>query len=143
MRGRIEAVLDYASANGMREGDNPARHPLPPCRNAPRFWKVKHHAAMPFAQVANFIAALRQREGVAARGLEFLILTAARIGEVFGATWAEIDFTAKVWTVPASRMKAAREHRVPLCDRAIEYCERCRVKTATRTASSARGRALV
>ena len=120
MRGRIEAVLDYASANGMREGDNPARHIVTSLPKRAKIRKVKHHAAMPFAQVANFIAALRQREGVAARGLEFLILTAARIGEVFGATWAEIDFTAKVWTVPASRMKAAREHRVPLCDRAIE-----------------------
>jgi integrase len=121
LRGRIERVLDAATAKGQRTGDNPARwrgnlqHWLPDRARLSR----GHHAAMPYQDVPAFVARLRGREAVTALALEFLILTAARSGEVREATWAEIDLTAKVWTVPASRMKARREHRVPLSDRAV------------------------
>lgn len=122
LRGRIERVLDAARAKGHRSGENPARwrghldHLLPQRQKLTR----GHHAAMPYAEVSAFVASLRARDAVAAHALEFLILTAARSGEVLGATWAEIDLKAKVWTVPAARMKAGREHRVPLGVRALE-----------------------
>jgi integrase len=117
VRGRIEAVLDWATARGYRQGENPARwkghlENLLPQKS--KVARVEHHAALPYGDLATFIAALRQEDGVAARALEFAILTAARTGEVIGATWAEIDLEARVWAVPAERMKAAREHRVPL-----------------------------
>jgi integrase len=80
---------------------------------------VKHHQALPYAELPAFVAELRQKEGVSARALEFCILTAARTGEVIGATWPEIDLKAGAWTIPASRMKGGREHRVPLSKRAI------------------------
>ena len=122
VRGRIERVLDAAKAKGFRSGENPARwrghldHLLPKRQKLTR----GHHAALPFAEVADFVARLREREGMAALALEFVILTAGRSGEVRGATWGEIDLKAKVWTVPAERMKAQREHRVPLSARAVE-----------------------
>ena len=122
VRGRIEAVLDAATVRGYREGPNPAQwkgnlaHILP-ARAKVR--KVAHHAALPFDEMPAFLAALRSRQGMAARALEFAILTAARTGEVLGARWGEIDLTAEVWTVPAERMKAGREHRVPLSDAAL------------------------
>jgi integrase len=125
LRGRIERVLDAAKAQGHRAGENPARwrghldHLLPKRQKLTR----GHHAAMPYDEVAAFIASLRSREAVSAHGLEFLILTAARSGEVLGATWEEIDLKEKVWTVPASRMKAGREHRVPLGVRALEILD--------------------
>lgn len=128
LRGRIERVLDAAKAKGFREGENPARwrghldHLLPKRQKLTR----GHHAALPFADVPTFIADLRARNATAALALEFLILTAARSGEVRGATWAEIDTNAKVWTVPASRMKAAREHRVPLSTSALAVLEKVR-----------------
>ena len=122
VRGRIEAVLDFARVSGWREGENPAAwtgnlaHALP----APgTFTHVKHHAALPFADVPEFMEQLRDREAIAARALEFTILTAARTGEVIHAQWCEFDLKTKVWTIPASRMKARREHRVPLSDRAV------------------------
>jgi integrase len=117
VRGRIESVLDYATAREWRSGENPARwrghlaNLLPPrSKVAP----VEHHAALPWAQIGAFLPALRAQAGIAARALEFTILTAARSGEALGARWGEIDLLAKVWTVPADRMKAHREHRVPL-----------------------------
>lgn len=122
LRGRIEVVLDYAKAHGYRQGENPARwrgnldHLLPTISKASR---VTHLAALPFAQVGEFMTRLRQRSGTAARALEFAILTAARTGEVIGARWTEIDFHQRVWTVPAERMKTAKEHRVPLSTAAI------------------------
>jgi integrase len=125
VRGRIERVLDAAKAKGHRSGENPARwrghldHLLPKRQKLSR----GHHAALPYEQLPDFMGALRGREAVAASALEFLILTAARTGEVLGATWAEIDLKAKVWTVPAGRMKAGREHRVPLSVRAIKVLE--------------------
>ena len=122
VRGRIERVLDAAKAKGFRSGENPARwrghldHLLPKRQKLTR----GHHAALPFGEVADFVARLREREGMAALALEFVILTAGRSGEVRGATWGEIDLKAKVWTVPAERMKAQREHRVPLSARGLE-----------------------
>jgi integrase len=121
LRGRIERVLDAARAAGHRTGENPARwrghldHLLAKRQKLSR----GHHAAMPYDEVPAFVVGLRERPATAARALEFCILTAARSGEALAARWDEIDFDAKVWTVPAGRMKAAREHRVPLSDRAI------------------------
>ncbi|MDU9002402.1 tyrosine-type recombinase/integrase [Sedimentitalea todarodis] len=122
VRQRIEAVIDYASALGIRSGDNPARwrghldHLLPKPK---KVRAVKHHPALPHAEIAEFMTDLAQREGVAARALAFTILTAARSGETRGMTWGEVDLEAKVWTIPAGRMKAAKEHRVPLTDAAL------------------------
>jgi integrase len=125
-RGRIEAVLDWATVRGYRAGDNPARwkgyiENVLPSRGA--IQKRNHHAALPFDDLPEFMVALRQREGIAARALEFTILTAARTGEVIGATWDEIDLKAKVWKVPAGRIKGGREHRVPLSSAALELLE--------------------
>jgi integrase len=117
IRGRIEAVLDWAKVHDMRSGENPARwrgglqHALPA---RPRSSLVKHHAALPYGEIAEVMAALRAEAGTAARCLEFTILTAARTSEAIGAKWSEIDFATATWKVPASRIKAAREHRVPL-----------------------------
>ena len=122
LRGRIERVLDWAKARGYVAGDNPARwrgH-LDKLLPAPRkVQKVAHHAALPYAQMSGFVRALRAQTGISAPALEFTILTAARTGEVTGAQWDELDLAAKVWTVPADRMKARREHRVPLSDTAL------------------------
>jgi integrase len=123
VRGRIEAVLDWATVRGYRTGDNPARwngHLSEVLPGRASIQKPRHHAALPFAELPAFLAELRQREGVAARALEFLILTAARTGELIGAAWDEVDLTANVWTIPGSRMKAGKEHRVPLSDRALQ-----------------------
>jgi integrase len=123
VRGRIESVLDWAKARGYREGENPARwrghlDKLLPNRRKVR--RVRNDPAMPSAQLPAFMAELRGRSSVSARALEFAILTAARTGEVIGARWPEIDLQAGVWTVPATRMKAGKEHRVPLSARAVE-----------------------
>lgn len=121
VRGRIEKVLDAAKAKGFRDGENPARwrghldHLLPKPSKLAR----GHHAAMPYEDVGAFLGKLRDRQATAALALEFCILTAARSGEVLGARWSEIDLDKKIWAVPASRMKAGREHRVPLSARAI------------------------
>jgi integrase len=120
LRGRIEKVLDAAKAKGFREGENPARwrgH-LDHLLARPSKLARGHHAAMPYDEVAAFVADLRGREGIAARALELCILTAARSGEILGMRWDEIDLNKKIWTVPAHRMKAGREHRVPLSQRA-------------------------
>jgi integrase len=121
VRGRIEKVLDAAKAKGFRDGENPARwrghldHLLPRRSKLAR----PHHPAMPYEVAPEFIRNLREREGTAALALEFCILTAARSGEVLGLRWSEIDFDRAVWTVPPARMKAGREHRVPLSGRAV------------------------
>ena len=122
LRGRIERVLDAAKAKGYRTGENPARWRGHLDLVLPKRQKLTrgHHAAMPFNEVPDFLARLRDMDGIAARALEFLILTATRTGEVIGARWDEINFLEKVWTVPAARMKAGREHRVPLTQRAVE-----------------------
>jgi integrase len=120
LRGRIEAVLDAAKAEGLRQGENPAawkgnlQHSLPKRQKLQR----GHHPAMAYEQVPAFLQRLQQRDATAARALEFLILTAARSGEVLGARWGEFSLERAVWTVPAARMKAGREHRVPLSRRA-------------------------
>ena len=122
VRGRIEAVLSYATARGWRRGENPARWRGHLDRLLPRRSKVarvEHHAALPWQQMAGFMSSLRKTGGTAARALEFKILTACRRGEVFGARWSEIDLEAAVWVVPANRMKAGREHRVPLSSAAL------------------------
>jgi integrase len=129
LRGRIEAVLDWATVRGYRVGDNPAR------------WKgnlelagltkrpdVENHAALPYSEIPAFMVALREQEGIAARALEFAILTAARTSEVIGAPWDEIE--GDVWTVPKGRMKGGREHRVPLSTRALAVLEDMKGKGA-------------
>ncbi|WMS44498.1 tyrosine-type recombinase/integrase [Acuticoccus sp. MNP-M23] len=121
LRGRVERVLDFARARGWREGINPAiwRGHLSAILPAAGKLKRGHHGAMPYADVPAFMTALAQRHGTAARALAFTVLTAARSGEVRGATWAEIDLDHATWTIPASRMKAGREHRVPLSPAAL------------------------
>ncbi len=128
LRGRIEAVLDAARARGLVPHDqaNPARWKGHLDKLLPKRQKLYrgHHKALPYSDVPAFVASLREREAVAALALEFTILTATRSGEVLGARWSEIDLGAKVWTVPAARMKAGRDHRVPLSDRAMAILER-------------------
>jgi integrase len=116
VRGRIEKILDAAKARGFRIGENPARWRGHLDHLLPRQSKLArgHHAAMPYEDVAAFIALLRKREASAALALELCILTAARSGEILGMQWSEIDLDKRIWTVPANRMKAGREHRVPL-----------------------------
>lgn len=122
VRGRVEQILDWARVRGYRAGDNPARwkghldHLLP---SKSKIAPVKHHAAMPFAEVPDFICELRKQTGIAARALEFTILTAARTSEVIGAKRDEIDKAARMWIIPPERMKGRREHRVPLSDTAM------------------------
>jgi integrase len=127
LRGRIEAVLDWATARGHRHGDNPARwrghlNKLLPARR--KLAKVKHHPAMPYRDLPSFMAELRQRTSVSGRALEFAILTAGRTGEVIGARWSEIDLGDQVWTIPADRMKAGKAHRVPLAHAAVDLLSR-------------------
>jgi integrase len=122
VRQRIEKILDFAKTCGYRDGENPARwrgHLDNVLATLSRVRKVEHLAALPYAELPAFLANLRAREAVSARALEFLVLTAARTGEVIGAQWNEIDLFDKTWTVPAGRMKAHREHRVPLSPRAV------------------------
>jgi integrase len=126
VRGRIESILDWATARGYREGENPARwrghlENLLPRKSKVR--RVEHHPALPYAELGIFMADLRQQNGIAARALEFTILTAARTGEVIGARWDEINFTEKLWVVPSARMKAGQEHRVPLPPAALAILE--------------------
>lgn len=122
VRGRIEAVLDAAKAKGLRTGENPARWKGHLALTLPKRQKLQrgHHAALPYADLPAFLRRLRLVRGMSSFALEFAILTAARSGEVRGARWSEIDTARAVWTVPAARMKAGREHRVPLSPRAIE-----------------------
>lgn len=122
LRGRLEVILDWATTRGYRSGLNPARWRghldtvLPAARSVA---KAGHHSALPFPEVGAFMAALREQPGLSARALEFTILTASRSGEVRGASWKEFDRAARMWTVPADRMKAGREHRVPLSAEAL------------------------
>ena len=129
LRGRIECVLDWAKTREHRQGENPARwrghiENLLPARSKVR--KVEHHPALPYAKVKTFVKALRRQEGTAALAFEFLILTGGRTSEVVGARWNEIDVKKAVWTIPASRIKAGREHRVPLSARALEILTKMR-----------------
>lgn len=127
LRGRIERILAWAATRGYRAADNPARwrghldHLLPA---ASRVRKVKHHAALPYGALPEFMASLRCHDSIAAAALEFTILTAVRAGEALGARWDEIDMAGRVWTIPAERIKSSREHRVPLSDAATAVLER-------------------
>ena len=122
VRQRIETVLDWCKARGYCKGDNPARlkgalgELLP---KSQKIKKVEHHAAIPYRQINEFVTALRKEGGSSPLALEFMLLTAARTGEVVAAKWDEVDFDSQVWTVPASRMKAGKEHRIPLSARAV------------------------
>jgi integrase len=126
VRGRIESVLDWATARGYRQGENPARWRGHLENLLPKISKVRrieHHAALPYIEIGSFMVELGQQENVAARALELAILTAARTGEVIGAKWDEIDLGERLWTVPAERMKAGKEHRVPLSNAALAVLE--------------------
>lgn len=126
LRGRIESVLGWATVRGYRSGDNPAQWKnhldtqLPP---RSKVAKVKHHPALPHNEIGAFVASLHAQAGIAARALEFTILTSARTNEVIGATWPEFDLEAGVWTIPAERMKAKKEHRVPLSARTVDLAK--------------------
>ena len=129
VRGRIEAVLGWATGHHDRKGDNPARwqglleHALPA---KAKVAKTKHHAALPHAEIAAFMAKLRQDTSAAAKCLEFIVPTAARLGEATGAMWSALDFANRTWTIPSSRMKGGREHRVPLSHTAMAVLEAMR-----------------
>ena len=122
VRGRMETILDAAKARGYRDGENPARWRGHIAQILPVRSRLTrgHHKALPYDAIPAFVGALHQREAVAALALEFTILTAARTGEVIGAKWDEVDLDKAIWTIPASRMKAGKEHRVPLSPRAVE-----------------------
>jgi integrase len=130
VRGRIESIIDWATARGYRRGENPARwrghlENLLPRRSKVR--RIEHHAALPYDDIGEFMVELRRQNGVAARALEFAIMTAARTGEVTGAEWTEINLAERLWTVPGERMKAGKEHRVPLSDAAMAIVEKMQV----------------
>jgi integrase len=140
LRGRIERILDFAKVRGYRNEDNPARwrghlDKLLPAHSKVR--KVEHHAALPYVELPGFLKSLREQEGMASRALEFLILTAARTGEVIGARWSELDLLDKTWTVPAERMKANKEHRVPLSPRALDILTKLSALRPARDADDA------
>jgi len=125
LRGRIETILAAATADRHRSGENPAhlpglKHLLP---KPQKIAAARHFAAMPYADVPAFIKRLRLVRGMGALALEFLILTAARSGEVRGATWDEVNMESRLWTIPAARMKAGVQHQVPLTDRAAEILQ--------------------
>ena len=143
VRGRIEAVLDYARARELREGENPARwrgHLANVLPARAKVARVQHHAALAWEDMGTFMADLRSREATAARALEFVILTAARTGEVLGARWREIDRKAALWIVPGERMKAGREHRVALSTVALAVLDEM---AKLRPADDAKGEAFV
>ena len=119
LRGRIERVIDWAKPLGLFHGDNPARWNLLK-DHVPAKAKPEHHKALPYADLPAFMVDLRERNSISARCLEFTILTGVRTSEAIGAKWSEIDLDAATWTIPAARMKAKRDHRVPLSDRAVE-----------------------
>ncbi|MGK5020778.1 tyrosine-type recombinase/integrase [Janthinobacterium sp. LB2P10] len=122
LRGRIESILDWATVSKYRVGENPARwrgHLDNLLADPGKLGRVKHHPALPWQDVGGFMKELRQRDGMSARAVEFAILTAARSGEVRGAVWEEIDLDCALWTIPAVRMKAGREHRIPLSAEAV------------------------
>ncbi len=134
VRQRIEVVLDWCKARGYLKGENPARLKGALAELLPKYEKIRkveHHAAIHYTQVNEFAMSLRRLPGTAPLALEFMLLTAARTGEAIGARWDEIDMNSKVWTIPAERMKAGREHRVPLCSRAFEI-----VKTMQKVAQN-------
>lgn len=129
IRNRIETILDWATVREFRQGDNPARWKGHLDKLLPKTSKIKpvrHFAALPFKDMPDFINSLRKEAGLAPKALELLILTAVRSGEIRGARWEEVDFKERVWTIPAARMKAKREHRVPLSVPALRILEELR-----------------
>ena len=131
LRRRIEAIFDYATAHGWRAGDNPAawkvfKHLWPGAQMKPDV----HHAALPWRDCPEFFQRLHQSDATSARLIEFVMLTATRSSEARGATWSEIDFDARVWTIPAARMKKGRDHDVPLSDQAIAILRRMEAEKA-------------
>jgi integrase len=143
VRGRTEAILDWAAARGHREGDNPARwrghlENLLPARRRVR--QVVHHPALPYAEIGSFMAALRAQDGVGDRALEFLILTATRSSETLDARWSEISLPERMWVIPPVRTKGGKEHRVPLSDAAMAIVEAVRrSRSSDRVFSGVRG----
>jgi integrase len=136
LRRNIEGILDWAKAKGFRSGDNPARWDgnLKNLVAKPdKVHKVEHHAALPYDKISEFIAKLRTQEGRDADALEFIILTAGRVGEIEGAVWDEIEIGERVWTIPAERMKGDEEHRVPLSDAAMAVIDRVEKRNGCRT----------
>ena len=132
IRSRIESVLDFAKVRGWFHGENPARwrghlHHVLPARA--KVGKRSHHAALPYSEMPQFMRKLAAQDGAGAQALQFTILTAARTGEVIGATWSEIDLARKIWTVSAARMKGGREHRVPLSDGTLRILEAVKPET--------------
>lgn len=126
LRGRIESILDWAATNGYRKGENPARwrgHLQNLLARPSKVARVEHHPALSYAEIGGFMALLRERKDTTSHALEFCILTATRTGEVIGAKWNEINLKDKTWTIPAERMKAGKEHRLPLSARAVEILE--------------------
>jgi integrase len=126
LRGRVEAVLDFARAREWRTGENPARwrgHLAKLLPQRSRITRIKHHPALPWTEVAAFVERLRASPDLAARALELLILTAVRTQEATAAQWSEIDLTTRIWTIPAERMKGGKEHRVPLSAPALALLE--------------------
>lgn len=144
IRGRIETILDAAKARGYREGENPARWRGHIAQILPARSRLArgHHKAMPYTAIPEFMEQLHCRDAVAALALEFAILTAARSGEVIGATWDEVALGRATWTIPAQRMKAGKEHRVPLSPRAIEILDAVRPFGCDSLFPSAKGRNL-
>lgn len=141
VRGRIETILDAAKAREYRTGDNPARWRGHISQILPKRERLTrgHHRALPYAELPAFMGDLRARKATAALALEFAILTASRTGEVLGATWAEIDVARATWTIPATRMKAGREHRVPLCPRAVAVLEQAKLEGSDRLFTAEKG----
>lgn len=126
LRGRIENILDWATVRNYRTGENPSRwkgHLDKILPNPAKLKKKVHFPALPLNQVKKFMTSLNQKDGFGSQALAFLILTVARSGEVRGAKWDEINFSSKVWTIPASRMKAGKEHRIPLSDAAVKILQ--------------------
>lgn len=126
LRGRIESVLGWATTSGYRTGENPARwkgHLDNLLATISKSSRTKHHPSLPWQNIGRFMIALRAREGSAAKAVEFAVLTACRSGEVRGAQWSEFDLDERIWTIPAARMKARREHQVPLSDAALKLLE--------------------
>lgn len=129
LRGRIESVLGWATTSGYRTGENPARwkgHLENLLANISKNARIKNHPSLPWQQISHFMVDLKTREGAAARAVELAILTACRSGEVRGARWSEFDLEDKIWTIPAARMKAGREHQVPLSQEALAVLKRMR-----------------
>ncbi|MCW5575173.1 MAG: tyrosine-type recombinase/integrase [Burkholderiales bacterium] len=132
LRGRIETALSWATVRGYRQGENPARwrgHLDQLLAKRSKVVRNGHHAALPFKEIGTFMKELRTREGIGPRALEFTILTAARTIETLGATWQEVDLKQRIWTVPASRMKAGKEHVVPLSDAALAVIKQMKKQT--------------